>query len=381
MHDIDGTRLETSSFNEAESFEEFGEATGEIGYEGEFGEGEFGEGEMDELSDEGEFGEMDEFGETEAEDAFEAEVDEMAAELLGVSTEEELDRFLGGLFKKIKKGVSGASRFLSRSGFPLSGALKSLAQRALPFVGGALGTAIPIPGLGTIAGSALGKAASSLLQSEMDQFEGEDQEFQMAKRFVRLASQAVRQGARIPPRYHPTTAATLALRNAVRGYRRVGGFRSGLGFRAGYQGYRPGYGQGSWRGHRRYWPRNRSPYGAGYPGYAGAPQCPPCPPPEPCPTCAQPIPVPDQDTGSGAMSGGAEGGTAGGNAPAPTNTGAEGAELNEEIIEEFGLPEQEHDEGEAEGDFYETDYGTPIGGGGRSGRWVRRGRKIVLLGL
>src|SRR5688572_10032024 len=159
MHDIDGTRLEASDYNEFEGYEELGdefEGSDEFEFEdgGEF-EGEF------EFENAGEFefenaGEMDEFEGP----LTEAEEEELAAELLGVSTEEELDHFLGGLFRKIKKGVSGASKFLSRSGFPLSGALKSLAQRALPFIGGAIGTAIPIPGLGTLAGSALGKAAS-----------------------------------------------------------------------------------------------------------------------------------------------------------------------------------------------------------------------------
>ena len=418
MHDIDGTRLEANDYNEAEGYEELGD---EFERSGEF---EFEDaGEMDE------FGEVDELeGEFEAEDSSEvlmteAEEEEMAAELLGVSTEEELDHFLGGLFKKIKQGVSGAARFLSQSGFPLSAALKSLAQRALPFIGGAIGTAIPIPGLGTLAGSALGKAASSLLQSEMEQFELEDQEFQMAKRFVRLASQAIRQGTRIPPRYHPTTAANLAVRNALRRFRNAGGFRYRAGYRPGYrqrysqgyrpgyrryaQGYRPGYGgyggYGSGyrygRGQGRYWRGYRPGYGAGYPSYAGAESCPPCPQ---CPTCAQPVPPPDvnQDTTGGTggtMGGGTEGGGdtgadsgTGGTPPPNAGTGtqgtqgtnAQGAELSEEIIEEFGSPEQEHDE--VEGEFYETEYGgayAPYPGGGRSGRWVRRGKRIIIHGL
>ena len=170
MHDIDSTRLETSpDYNEYLEYQELN-----------------GQGE----------------------DSFEmpmTEADEeaLAAELLGVSNELEMDQFLGGLFRKIKRGLGGAAKFLAQNAGPLSGALKGIAAKALPFLGGALGTAIPIPGVGTALGSALGNAASNMLQSELEQMEFEDQEFELSKRFVRLASQAMRQASRIPPRGNP----------------------------------------------------------------------------------------------------------------------------------------------------------------------------------
>src|SRR5262245_48285811 len=130
MHDIDTTRLEfedENAWETAEGFEqEFGEVPGEL------------EGALDE-----------------------GEVEELAAELLGASSEAELDQFIGGFLKKLRKKVGGGvGRLLANAGGPVFGALKGLAKQALPFVGGALGTAIPIPGLGTAVGTALGRAAA-----------------------------------------------------------------------------------------------------------------------------------------------------------------------------------------------------------------------------
>ena len=74
---------------------------------------------------------------------------ELAAELLSISSEEELDQFLGKLFKRVWKGVKKVGRFVGKVASPLGKVLKGIAKKALPFVGGALGSFIPIPGVGT----------------------------------------------------------------------------------------------------------------------------------------------------------------------------------------------------------------------------------------
>ena len=51
---------------------------------------------------------------------------------------------------------------------------------------------IPIPGVGTALGSALGRAASSALELEMASAAPADRELEMARRFVRIAGQAAR---------------------------------------------------------------------------------------------------------------------------------------------------------------------------------------------
>lgn len=115
---------------------------------------------------------------------------ELAMELLSVASEEELEQFLGKVFKKIARGVKKVGSFVGKVAKPLGGVLKGIAKKALPFVGGALGSFIPIPGVGTALGSALGGALSKALEMEFEGMDSEQQEFEMARRFVRIAGSA-----------------------------------------------------------------------------------------------------------------------------------------------------------------------------------------------
>jgi hypothetical protein len=125
----------------------------------------------------------------------EAEEMELAMELLSVASEEELDQFLGKMFKGIWKGVKKVGSFVGKVAKPLGGALKAIAKKALPLVGGALGTMIPIPGVGTALGSALGSAVSSALEVELEGMGYEQQEMEVARRFVRIAGSAAQLAA------------------------------------------------------------------------------------------------------------------------------------------------------------------------------------------
>lgn len=138
----------------------------------------------------------------------EVEEMELAAELLAISSEEELDQFLGKFFKRAWKGIKKVAR-------PLGGILKGIAKKALPFVGGALGSFIPIPGVGTALGTAIGGAASNLLEVDLEGMSPEDQDFELARRFVRLASAAAANAANSPEDMHPTAAAVAAVRSAA----------------------------------------------------------------------------------------------------------------------------------------------------------------------
>lgn len=196
MHNIDRT---TSEFEFENEFEYEGE--GEFEFEGE-GEFEF-EGEY-----EGE-GEFEFEGELEGE-ALELE---LATELLGVSNEYELEQFIGKLFKKVGKGVSNFAK--SGVGKSLLGGLKTIAKKALPIAGGALGNFL-VPGLGGAIGSKLGSAASNLFELEFEGLSNEDREFEVARRFVRLASDATKKAttaarAGAPPK----VAAASALKRAA----------------------------------------------------------------------------------------------------------------------------------------------------------------------
>ena len=120
---------------------------------------------------------------------------QLAMELLEVASEEELEQFLGNVFKSVWKGVKKVGSTIAKVAKPLGGALKAVAKTALPFVGGALGSMIPIPGVGTALGSALGRAASNALELEMESEAPADRELELARRFVRIAGQAARLAA------------------------------------------------------------------------------------------------------------------------------------------------------------------------------------------
>jgi len=120
---------------------------------------------------------------------------QLAMELLEVSSEEELEQFLGNVFRSVWQGVKKVGSGLAKVAQPLGGALKAVAKTALPFVGGALGSMIPIPGVGTALGTALGRAASSALELEMAAAPAADRELDLARRFVRIAGEAARLAA------------------------------------------------------------------------------------------------------------------------------------------------------------------------------------------
>jgi uncharacterized protein (DUF697 family) len=141
---------------------------------------------------------------------------ELAAELLSVTNEEELDQFLGKIFKKAWRGVRKVGSKLGRIARPLGGILKGVAKKALPAVGGALGSFIPIPGVGTTIGTALGSAASRALEMELEGMDPQDQEFEAARRIVRIAGAAAKKAAAAPAGQNPQQVAKVAVTSAAK---------------------------------------------------------------------------------------------------------------------------------------------------------------------
>jgi uncharacterized protein (DUF697 family) len=161
-----------------------------------------------ELEAENLFGEI--VGETYGESPFsEAEEMELAMELLSVSSEEELDQFLGKFLKRAWKGVKKVGAGIAKVARPF-------VKAALPLVGGALGSFIPIPGVGTAVGSALGGALGKALEMEFAGMELEDREFEMARRVVRIAGSAAQQAAQAAPNRNPQAAMQAAWMAAAR---------------------------------------------------------------------------------------------------------------------------------------------------------------------
>ncbi|MBS0390240.1 MAG: hypothetical protein JSR23_03660 [Proteobacteria bacterium] len=149
----------------------------------------------------------------------EAEEMELAMELLSVSNEDEMEQFLGKLFRGIGRGLKKVGRFIGRKVLPVvGGALKGLAKKALPFVGGALGSFIPIPGVGTALGTALGGAVSKALELEFGELESEEAELEIARRLVRIAATTAQQASAASPGAPPDALLRDALLAAVRAH-------------------------------------------------------------------------------------------------------------------------------------------------------------------
>jgi uncharacterized protein (DUF697 family) len=137
----------------------------------------------------------------------EAEEMELAAELLSTSDEYELDQFLGKLFKKVGRKVKKFAK--SATSGSLGSIIKGAAKKALPIVGGALGTVVGGP-VGTALGSKLASGAGNMFGLELEGLSPEDQEFEVARRVVRFAGEAAKNAAEISPAVEPRTAAKAA---------------------------------------------------------------------------------------------------------------------------------------------------------------------------
>jgi len=178
MHDIDRTQME---FNPATGFE-----TEEFEFESEWSGGGV-------LS--------------------EAEEMQLASELLGVTSEAELDQFLGSLIKKASSAIGSVVR--SPIGRAVGGVLKTAARKALPLAGGAVGGYFGGP-LGAKIGSGLAAAGGRALGLEAETMPQEEREFEGAKQFVRFAANTVKNAATSPVSANPVVAAQAAASTAAK---------------------------------------------------------------------------------------------------------------------------------------------------------------------
>jgi hypothetical protein len=135
---------------------------------------------------------------------------ELAAELLTITDEQDLDEFIGRAIRRVGRAVR------SPVGRAVGGALRNVARTTLPFVAGAAGTALGGP-VGGALGAAVGRAASQAFELELEGLSPEDQEFELARRFVRLAGETTRQAADLSrPDVAPQVVARQALQAASR---------------------------------------------------------------------------------------------------------------------------------------------------------------------
>jgi len=115
----------------------------------------------------------------------EAELDELALELLQVRDEQELDQFLGSL---LSKAASAIGKFVrSPAGNALKGILKTAISSAVPVLGGVVSSLIPDGGTGAEVGAAI--------QSELE-YEGvpaENRDVEAAKKVIEVGGAAAQQ--------------------------------------------------------------------------------------------------------------------------------------------------------------------------------------------
>lgn len=136
----------------------------------------------------------------------ESEEMELAAELLSLQGEEELEQFLGGLFKKI----GGLKKVFK----PLGKILKPIAKAALPIAGKVAGSFFGGP-VGGMIGGKLGSMASNLFEMEMEGMDPGQMEMEVARRVVRLAGAAAQKAAAAPPSAPPMAVAKRSVAAAA----------------------------------------------------------------------------------------------------------------------------------------------------------------------
>jgi hypothetical protein len=145
----------------------------------------------------------------------EEELNEMAAELLSVTNDRELEQFLGDVFKKVGSAVGSFVR--SPIGQQMGGMLKGVAKQALPMVGQAVGNYFA-PGVGGAIGQQVGSAAGQVFGLELEGLSNEDRDFEVAKQFVRLAADAAQTAAHAPANQNPAAIAQHAIADAAQRY-------------------------------------------------------------------------------------------------------------------------------------------------------------------
>jgi hypothetical protein len=142
---------------------------------------------------------------TELESPFsEAEEMELAIELLEVTSEAEMEQFLGKLVKKAWKGIKTVG----------SKVLRPLVKTVLPIAATAAGTFFGGPAGGAIAGK-LGSLVSKALEAEAAGLSPQDRDVEKSRQFVRMAGTAARAAALAPPGANPVAVAQRVLANAA----------------------------------------------------------------------------------------------------------------------------------------------------------------------
>lgn len=118
--------------------------------------------------------------------------EELAAQLLDVTNEGELERFLGRLVESVARRAGGRVPVATRRA--LMAVLRRTAERTLPTVTAALGDPLPPAGVDRSAAD----AAARVYGLELEGMSAEDRDYEIARQFLRFARAVVARAARAP---------------------------------------------------------------------------------------------------------------------------------------------------------------------------------------
>jgi hypothetical protein len=137
----------------------------------------------------------------------EAEEMELAAELLGVADEAELEQLFGKIIHRVGRRIR---RFVRKPLFRrVTRVLRGATRRALPMFGRAAGAYFGGP-TGAYIGGQVAPRAGRIFGLELEGLSPEDQEFETARRLVRFAATTAKNAALAPPDVHPEQVAKSA---------------------------------------------------------------------------------------------------------------------------------------------------------------------------
>lgn len=151
----------------------------------------------------------------------EAQEMELASQFLEVSSEEELEEFLGDLWKRTKAtagDVSAAAGRAYKSDVVQRQVLPTLKSAARYFgpVAAGIGAERVAPGVGPWVAAGTKMLADQWLKEELEGLSGEDREFEIARRYIRFAIDALQRALETPPRVPQPVAAQIAVAEAAR---------------------------------------------------------------------------------------------------------------------------------------------------------------------
>jgi hypothetical protein len=138
----------------------------------------------------------------------------LAAELMDVRSEEEMEQFLGKLFRKV---ASGATNFLrSPAGQRLGNVLRQVASKyVFPMGASAIGGLVGGPPGAMIGGQLAGPAAQAM-GLEVGGLSEDEAQFSIGRQFIRLAYDAARRAAAANPQLDPNQIVRFAVTQAAR---------------------------------------------------------------------------------------------------------------------------------------------------------------------